>query len=46
MTCDMCGGSLQHLGVLGNLEHVCCRDCGMMYYTELTEGDLEEMEDE
>ena len=34
MTCDMCGGSLQHLGVLGNLEHVCCRDCGMMYYTE------------
>jgi len=33
----MCGGSLQQLGVLGNLEHLFCRDCGMMYYTEVTE---------
>jgi hypothetical protein len=28
MTCDLCGGPLGILGVLGNTEHIQCRDCG------------------
>jgi hypothetical protein len=31
MACNLCGGHLQKLGVLGNREHLRCRNCGMMF---------------
>lgn len=31
MTCEICGGPLLLLGVLGSLAHYNCRDCGMMF---------------
>jgi len=29
MACELCGGPCYVLGVLGNLVHLVCRDCGM-----------------
>ena len=48
LDCDMCGGILWLLGVLGNLAHLSCRDCGaqsFMNYGELP-GCYKEGDDE
>ena len=34
MKCSVCGGSLVHLGDLGNLVWYRCRNCGMDQYRE------------
>lgn len=34
MQCQMCGGCLSYLGVLGYLTWWVCRDCGMQSFTE------------
>ena len=31
MVCKLCGGHLKQIGVLGNREHMRCRNCGMMF---------------
>jgi hypothetical protein len=29
--CDLCGGPLGIMGILGNTEHLQCRNCGMEF---------------
>ena len=31
MACKLCGGTLVELGVLGNLKHLRCRNCGAQF---------------
>jgi NAD-dependent SIR2 family protein deacetylase len=31
INCPECGGELQVLGVLGNLQHLRCRHCGLQF---------------
>ena len=38
MDCTICGGQLNSLGALGNLDHLRCRDCGMEFSTEHVKG--------
>lgn len=35
-TCQLCGGELQELGILGCLLHLRCRNCGMMFNRSLS----------
>ncbi len=35
MCCSLCGGTLITLGVLGNLLHCQCRDCGMSFSVDV-----------
>lgn len=37
--CSFCGGLLYLLGILGNLVHVRCRDCGGQFHTLKKEGE-------
>ena len=39
--CEICEGELGLLGILGNLLHLACRNCGMHFSREATEEDLE-----
>lgn len=39
--CSLCGGPLGVLGVLGNREHLQCRNCGASFSREVTE-DIDE----
>ena len=38
MNCSVCGGQLNTLGTLGNMEHLRCRDCGMEFSQEHVKG--------
>jgi hypothetical protein len=51
LTCDACGGDLGLLGVLGNLAHFRCRDCGLdcsttVIHYEPPEGWDDDIEDD
>ena len=44
-TCEICGGRLGLLGVLGNLDWLRCQDCGMEYNAPRDEEALETREE-
>ena len=41
MACELCGGPCYVLGVLGNLVHLVCRDCGMACSCAVTDVGIE-----
>jgi len=43
MYCDYCSGEVGILGVLGNMCHFLCRNCGAQYGRILTEDEELEM---
>ena len=42
--CQLCGGPLGILGLLGNRVQLQCRDCGMSFSREVEPGEREEIQ--
>jgi uncharacterized Zn finger protein len=45
MACKMCGGHLNKLGVLGNREHLRCRNCGAMWSRSISAKAIKKKKD-
>lgn len=46
MKCGFCGGLLRFLGQLGRLSHFRCQGCGMQSSREISDEELEALEEE
>lgn len=46
MICQLCGGVLVLLGLLGNLAWFRCRQCGMEFSKRLTPEEIEDLNQE
>lgn len=41
--CQVCGGEVGLMGMLGNRAHLLCRQCGTQSSTELSKEELDEL---
>ena len=46
LECQLCGGPLIYLGILGQLIHSRCRNCGMQFSHPVEDGEIEEEEED